>query len=302
MSRTLMRVAMLTPEYVREGVPHGGLANYLSKICPLLKERGHCPVVFLLGDQNRESVIQGIQVTETKSPRMPECLRRRARGADVLFEDYFGARRLWKTFRRACREVAFDIVHCASHRGVGSAVVGRLPIPVVVRLSSIPMLWRCAEGTKTTLRDHMTDWLELYQLQLADGVFAPSHLLADYAHKLFGVKACVIRSPFFIPPEEEDASVYEEHLAGKNYLLFFGKLHRRKGADVIADALPKIFADFPGIHVAFVGSALSHITPGQTIGEYVLARARGRRSQVHLLGILPRRCLLPIIRNATLVV
>jgi len=298
-----MRIAFLTPEYVREGHPHGGLANYLSKICPLLQGSGHDPVVFLLGKENATTEVKGVPLREVKRPRFPwRLLPRRTRAWGEFFDQRLGSRALHKAFARENAHSPFDIVQAASSGGIGDAFVGKVGPPVVVRLSTLSVLWRAAQGKKLRFAEHLTDWLFVNAIQRADGVFAPSQLLAGYAERLLNVPASVVRSPFFVPLEAEDSSVVDRELAGKSYLLFFGKLNRLKGADVLAEALPEIFAAFPDVHVAFAGTDKGRFSNGLTYGEYACKRAGKWSNHVHLLGNLPRAKLLPVIRGATLVV
>jgi glycosyltransferase involved in cell wall biosynthesis len=40
---------------------------------------------------------------------------------------------------------------------------------------------------------------------------------------------------------------------GKRYLLFLGRIHRKKGCDMLVDALAKVAADDPGLHLVMAG-------------------------------------------------
>ena len=241
-----LRIAFLTPEFVRNGQPHGGLANYLSRISRLLKAEGHTPSIFLLGATDSKINETGIKIYETTTSKLNQrYFPGRLKAWDEFTNRWIDARRLAKSFNAEHKKNPFDIVHSTTVSAVGNSLVGQLNIPFVVRASSLSPLWRTARGQKTSFRNHLTDWLEFRQIQHADAVFSPSRLLANHLNQLLGISVSIIRSPYSISSDEEDLTVYQNRLAGKSYLLYFGKINRRKGADVLADALPCLFEKHP---------------------------------------------------------
>jgi glycosyltransferase involved in cell wall biosynthesis len=298
-----LRIAFLTPQYARGGLPNGGLANYLLRICLLLKKHEHKPMVFLLGDHHRKTESNGIRIVVVKRNRLNAFnVTAKLEGVFKFIELWLNARHIARAFHTEHSSLPFDLIQSTSHMAVGNALIGRIHIPLIVRVSSYAPLWRAAQGQPATFQNHLCDWPEIFQLQRADALFAPSRLLSSYLSRTLNVSVEVIPSPFLIPQEPEDESLYRKLLEAKRYLLFFGKLHRRKGADVLAKALPTIFEAFPEIHVVFAGRDHSQIRLGKTIGAYALEKAGRRHNQVHLLGDQPHSRLLPILKNAELVV
>lgn len=296
-----MRIAFLTPEFVRPGHPDGGLANYLGKLAALLRARGHDPVIFLRGERERAYEVDGVSVVETPASR--PLLWRPGRLAEFapLAAQARDARRLARAFRAAHARKPFDLVQAASYQGLAGALAGRSPVPLVIRVSSYTPLLRAAHGAGTTLGDHLMDWRELRPLQLADALFAPSRLLADLLGRLYGLPVEVIRSPFSLPAVTEDPSLYERRLAGKTYLFYFGALSRLKGVDTLADALPGVLQARPDLHAVFAGRD-DNLPDGRPCSRYILDRAASYTDRVHLLGSLERPRLLPVLRHARLVV
>lgn len=302
MSASRLRIAFLTTEFAREGAPDGGLANYLVKTTHLLKARGHQPVVFLLGQRRRRYVCDGIAVIEC--PRRKTLVRWMPRFGPYLsafVQQRSNAGQVAKAFLQEHRRAAFDIVQAASYRAIGGALAGVCPVPLVVRASSYAPLLRAASGFSRTLDQHLTDWLEIRQMLLADAVFAPSCLLANLLRRMEGLGVEVLRTPFFLPETAEDASLYDAHLAGKRYLLFFGTHNRLKGVDLLADCLPSLLEGYPALHTVFVGRD-GRLPGGGSAFDYVRQRARGFEDRVHLFGSQPRERLLPIVRHAELVI
>lgn len=298
-----MRIAFFTSEYVREGYPDGGQANYLSKICALLSERGHDPVVFLVGEHDRETDVDGIRVIE-----IARCLKKPSKLCGAPAEFALICRQVWDSYRLAkafhsehARQ-PFEIIQAASYRAVGGALVGRAPVLVVVRHSGYRPPIRAAHGISRTFVEHVSEWLETKSVLEADAVFAPSKLTAEMLKKFENISSEVIRTPFIHSSSEEDPTLYNEILCGKPYLLYFGKLDRLKGADVMANALPGIFYSHPEIHVVFLGNDGTGRGKKITYGQMILESAGSHREQIHLLGKQPKERLAPIIKNARIVV
>jgi len=288
-----MRIAFLTPEYVRKGHPDGGLANYLSKICALLVDRGHEPVVFLSGDEERAGEIDGVRIIETVRCRRNRLL--------LIWRDWLpqlrNSRRLAAAFLRENAKTPFDIVQSASFQAAGVALAGKTGVPIAARVSSLTPLLRDAEGIRTRLHDRLADRLEERQLRQADALFAPSAFIAGEVECRIGRRPAVIRSPFSLPACDEDDALYRKDLSGKRYLLFFGSLNRIKGIDVLAQALPGIFESASDIQVVCAGRAYNVQYP------LMLKKGAGEdRERLHVLGVLPRETLRPIIRAADAVI
>jgi glycosyltransferase involved in cell wall biosynthesis len=297
-----MRIAFLTPEYKREGFPDGGLANYLANVCGLLRERGHDPVVFLRGEAAREGEIAGVRVIEFPRARaVPFLLRRLLPAFRAAFLMRQNALRAARVFLAEHGRAPFDVVQAASYGALGAALAARAPLPVVVRLSSCPALWREAYGRRTTLGDYVADLVEIRQTARADAVFAPSVFLAGEVRRRHNVKVSVIPTPAVAPEAREDDSLYRQFLGNRKYLLFFGTLSRIKGVDVLAQALPEILDADPETRAAFVGRD-DGLPGGRPCAALIGEKAGRRAGRVFVLGRQPRERLVPIIRNAHVVV
>ncbi len=68
-------------------------------------------------------------------------------------------------------------------------------------------------------------------------------------------------SPFEnLPPRAELEATYPE-LAGKFVVLFFGRLHRKKGLDLLASATAALAADHPELHLLIAGNDDGALSP-----------------------------------------
>lgn len=94
-----------------------------------------------------------------------------------------------------------------------------------------------------------------------------------------GARVCFIPNgvdlaPFdYLPPRSALEEVHPE-LVGKFVLLFIGRLHAKKGLDLLAEALARIAGDFPSIHLVLAGNDDGALAPF--------------RSQCKSLGVLSR--------------
>lgn len=329
-----MRIAFITPEFVHQSRPDGGLANYLYKISCLLLKSGHDPVIFVAGDSDEERNVDGISVFEVRIPppfrfrrlrqqqvnhstSKPEVKRQPYRkgssnssmcriieGLGLLREAQHyrnSTMRIASAFQREHVRRPFDLIQAASYQSLGGALADTAVVPLVVRVSSYSPLWRSAAGRKKNLLGALTDWLEVRQMQQAAAVFAPSVFLADSIKRLEGVDCKVVRTPFWIPCVEEDPTLYLEQLAGYKYLLFFGNLGPIKGADLLTQALPGLLEENRALHAVFAGSD-GRLPDGSSTSNYIMSHNASFAERIHLLGCLNRERLYPVIRGAHLVV
>ncbi|MCX7048101.1 MAG: glycosyltransferase family 4 protein, partial [Candidatus Sumerlaeota bacterium] len=297
-----MRVAFLTPEYARPESPEGGLANYLSKICSLLKERGHDPVVFLSGRERRRMQIEGIDVIEAPPPsRAFEALRGPFGLIRLPLQRWIAARHLADAFaaEHACRP--FDVIQAANFQAVGVALSGRAPVPVVVRVSSVALsVLRRFDNKKDSPALRLADWLEWRAIRRADAVFAPSRFLAAWLEKNKSIRAHVIRTPFVPPSGKEDPAFYDSLLARKEYVLYIGRMNLIKGADVLALALRSLLQERSGLHAAFVGPD-DMLSDGHPVSALIRDVLEPWKDRIYLLPPQSRERLAPLIRHARLV-
>jgi glycosyltransferase involved in cell wall biosynthesis len=81
-----------------------------------------------------------------------------------------------------------------------------------------------------------------------------------------------------LPPRSALEAKYPE-LAGKFVLLFFGRIHVKKGLDLLAHALCTVGADHPALHVVLAGN-----DDGALAGFLGAVEARGMNDRVTVLG------------------
>lgn len=304
-----MRIALVTPEFVTESLYDGGLANYVYRVARTLAFLGHEPVVVTAAAETDRQTLDGISVCrvvvqEQWDWRMPRlfkylnvfCGKRYERAMVSLWQSAV----LNQAMRMLHQECPFDIVQYAHLAGVG--FFRSHSIPVVVRLSSSTRL--CNEkGGYGLSRRHVRqqEWIERRALTCADKIFGPSLRITEVMAQELKRPIEVIESPFLLDVDHLDESVYEEHLCGKKYLLFFGSICHIKGVGVIAAMIHQLLSRHRELCFVFVGKTI----PGQEGGslmETIYWNAAEHSDRVIALPSLRHPQLYPIIKGAHAVV
>jgi len=110
----------------------------------------------------------------------------------------------------------------------------------------------------------------------------------------------VIPYPFDLKDFSPDLSVYEKHVKGTEYLLFYGRLEVRKGPQVLSQALPSILRSYPGLKMAFVGENLPY--GKTTMKQYIQENNKEFINDLIFIPNVPHDQLYPIIQNSKLVI
>lgn len=304
-----MRIALVTSEFVTEFLYDGGLANYVYRAARTLLFLGHHPVVVTTAGKDENLMLDGIPVhrvaiqdaQEWKMPRFYKYLNMLAKCRyDMAMKSLWQSRVLNRVVRQLHREEPFDIIQYAHLTGVG--FFRPHAIPAVVRLSSSTRLCNEKGGYGLPLvHVRQQEWIEHRTLKRADGVFGPSHRIAELMSEDLKRPIEVIESPFLLDVDHLDESVYEEHCKSKKYLLFFGSLCHIKGVGVIAAMIHRLLERHRDLSFAFVGKEV----PGQEGGsllEQVRRNAAGHADRVIHIPSLRHPQLYPIIQEAHAVV
>ena len=299
-----MRIAFITPEFVTEPYFSGGLANYIYRVTRALASMGHdVHVITLSSIDGDEFSKNGVCIHRVKVKSVSLWYQRLTRGrlnrtGNCLKFSYLAYRKL----QQLHREKPFELIQSPNYKACG--LFGRLllRVPHVTRISSFRPAWNELSGVRRNLDAKAMEWLERQHLRLCRHIYAPSFTLQRMLHEKTPVKGVeVIRSPFFMETPHQDTSVYEEHLRGKDYLLFFGRLQMHKGIHILGQALPSVFECCPNLYAAFVG--LDSGSPlGPSMREYIRSLAGENAERLVFIDQTPHAQLYPIISRARLVV
>jgi glycosyltransferase involved in cell wall biosynthesis len=296
-----VRIAFLTIEFVTEPNFSGGLASYLFRSCLALKELGHDPTIFVRSHKEQSFSYHGIEVHRVKANfsmfiRILDrfTLKKLSQPLSIVSSAITLSRKL----KQEHNKVPYDIVQSTSYQATNLLV--NTNIPSVVRISSFEPLWRKAYEKPLNMSQRILEWLEVKALKRADALFAPSKLIADAVQHKIEKKVMVIEPPFLIETHKLDPSVYNQHLLGKSYLLFFGTIGLMKGCKTIADMLKQLLSLYPDLFFVFIGRALEY--RGRSMMEFIWERAHPSHNRVLHFDPLKHEVLYPIIDNAQAIV
>lgn len=163
-----------------------------------------------------------------------------------------------------------------TRRGARAARRGNVPYLIAAHGMAEPWALR-QKGVKKKIYTCLFEGKNLRRAACLHALSRPEigHLraLAPQAKVCF-IPNGVDLAPFdYLPPREALQEQYPE-LAGKFVLLFFGRLHAKKGLDLLAQAIARVAGDFPSIHLVLAGNDDGALAPF--------------RSQCESLGVLSR--------------
>lgn len=301
--RADLRIAFLTPEFVTEPYFAGGLAQYLGRVVTGLTQRGHEVEVFVTAPERAQIAHEGALVHRVPpTPWVPLRLCNlllRAVGSRPL-GGCQGTVSIARALNRALRErnaqCPFDVVQASSWMVTGLFAVRRPVAPIVIRLSSYGPLFDEVCGKRFTFDLRNMHRLEMLCMRRAAAVYAPSRFLAEETSKTSGIRVHVVRPP--ICSERRDADDASHILSEwPRYLLFFGRALKRKGAQILAEAVTSLLPELPDLHLAIAGADCR-----DDAARRLLALPTLYPLQVRYLGVLRPDQLGTIIRNAYAVV
>jgi glycosyltransferase involved in cell wall biosynthesis len=303
-----LRIAVITMEFVTEKYFSGGIANHWYRLFKAISQLGHEVHIITLSDKNNESFeYDGLQVHRIQvkhgGSRFQRVLNRLTKNRlkntvqklDFSWEAYQKLKQLHK-------QHPFDIAHFPNSYGCGLFSSLLMRLPYVVMISCYRPAWNESSGVKRDRDTKAIEWLEWLQYRISPHVYGPSYVLKKVLEeeaKISNVR--VIRTPIYLETSNLDSSIYDEHLSGKQYLMFFGRYQLHKGFHILAQALPKVLQTYPDLHAVFVGLDLpSKLAP--SMKEYAQDLAKENRDRLIFLSQLPHNQLYPVIKGAKLVV
>jgi glycosyltransferase involved in cell wall biosynthesis len=307
-----MRIAFITSELPIEDGFSGGLANYVARTAVALAGMGHAVEVFTIGRRDESRGWQGVHIhfvtglIDSKT-KFLDRLDRIFQGPS--YHPYQDAKRAWCLWRRYRQRLIdegahFDFVQLANAQAVGLFFKPIAGETMVTRLSSCRPLWDRQAGICEDWFVKMRWWLEEKAIRRTRFHYAPSRFVADYVQKFYNLKKVdVLESPFFQEVVEPDRSLYESKLAGKRYLLFFGRLTQMKGVHRLAEALPEVLRKHEDLHAVFAGADTNLAPGGGGMRDYIRKTIGSEfNRRVFFFDPLRHEQLYPIIENSEWVV
>jgi glycosyltransferase involved in cell wall biosynthesis len=297
-----LRIAFLTAEFVTEKKFDGGLANYLNRVTRALASAGHAPEIFVISDRDETIDHGGIPVHRVSHAftwlgRLAYRGFRKVFRTDLLMttEVLRASRALARRLVARHRQESFDLVQASDFYATGLFVPRIAGFPLITRLSYYAPAWRKAYEVRRTRDRWLMEQLEARMLRRSHFRYAPSSAIAELVRAELKLDVDVCHPPAFVdtPPSQEDFSVYRDQLAGKSYVLFFGRVCRLKGVYTLADAMAMVLAENPEPNLVIAGRE----DPDGIINE-LRGRLGGMANRLIHLTRMPHAQLFPIIRHA----
>ena len=263
MAQKTLRIAFITNEFISEKKSGGGLGNYLNRITQALKDMGHAPEVFVISN-SQPSVIdfKGVRVERVR-PIYNFALKLFSRvtkkfqitkdapwGGPEAYLSY--ALSLADALEKRHSEEPFNFVQSTNCHASGLFVRYLPNRPHLIRLSSKRDLWFQVDG-RYGFGTRLMSYLERECVRRADIAYSPSQFLVDRCNEDWRNDVRVIRPPVFIETKSSNESL--TYLPDR-YLIHFGQIGSRKGSDVLAAALCRVWQEEPDMKMVWAGSVI----------------------------------------------
>ena len=211
-----MKIAFLTPEY-----PHpktgssGGIGTSIKNLAIGLLAEGHSVRVLVYG-QKEEGVFEdnGIVIQQIKNVKL--------KGLSW----WLTRKKLERIINQLYDNQEIDLVEAPDWTGITSFIQPK-KCPIVIRLNGSDTYFCHLDHRPVKWKNQFH---EKRALQKADGLISVSQFTADVTNQVFGLK-----KEFTIIPNSIDVDLFNgndninENINGKNTILYFGSLIRKKG-------------------------------------------------------------------------
>mgnify|MGYP006294597079 CR=1 FL=1 len=285
-----MRIAFVNPEYPSPtGYGHGGIATYTYLLAGGLTRLGHEVHVLVRKGTVVDTLDRGITLHTYE--------HRPSGGLARMVERFADSPAVWERgMSRGVREVLIrlqrrsplDIVEIPEYGGLAVELRAPRPFPVVIHFhtsSEVVDSYNQMIATKERIDRYR---LEEKGVRRGDRYKCTSNALGKEARGRYGIpesSMAVIRTPMDTEPFDRIRRLPDTR--ERIDLLFVGRLERRKGAELMLNAVEKILAVDPRINVTFAGeTGLPHGPNYRDAIERTLSRSH--RKRVWLLGSVKR--------------
>jgi len=290
-----MRIALVTTEFVTEELFDGGLANYINRVAISLKFLGHKPIILVASDRTEIIKHKGIDIHRIKVDFLDESSFTQSKFINKFYRTfrYINNSRIINNYLKSVHKAkTIDIIQYTHLCGLGLSRITY--IPSVIRLSAYTREWMKAYEINGFVQQFFWEKIALFR---SDAIFGPSNLVNNLVKKEIHKNICLIESPFINDIENENFEIYQQNLANKKYLLFFGSVGLLKGIDTISKILLPIFNKYTDLYFVIAGKDLGY-PDGRPIIPQLYNRINGFEERLIYLGRLRHEELYPIIKNS----
>ncbi len=266
----------------------GGIGTNTATLAPALARRGHVVSVVTPGEGSvrEEDDVTVARLDHRWLPTRPA----RTLAARVAIE-------------RAVRRFKPDVVQAAEWSAEAWWLTRRDSRPVVTRLATPSYVLGQLNRLPIDRHEQLVRWLERDQTQRSAAIYAPTRAIAERVAKDWDLdreRIALIPNPIDVQEVLEAGAMTPPLSLPARYVVFNGRLERRKGVEVLAQALRRVLGEDLGLEAVLIGR-----DPGDENGlltRRVLAHLEPVRDRVHLLGELPRADALAVVARSEVAV
>lgn len=288
-----MNICFLSQEYPPE-THVGGIGTYTYNMASALSRLGHTiHVITSTKNSNKTVHDNGVWVHRIKKCEpIPLELAR-------LIYSYLVSKKISKI------DCHFDIVHSSEYANEAFWFSLNKKYPLVTRLATPFFLADELNGKMFFGPRYFFNLMEKKQTLNSDGIFSSTNALAKKVTEKWNIDPSLVE----VIPNSIDLSRVRQLgknmpspsiLKDKDFLVYFGRLEKRKGVSVLARSLPEVFKHFPSLYMVFVGSDAKY--QGISMSQHIKEKAGKYSDRLFFYGNQPQEKLFPIVNSAKIVI
>lgn len=292
--------------YATLGYPFGGggISTYVYYIAHALAERGHEVHVFVVGERSTVEQDNGVTVHHCSLPKWMTKLN-----FVPLMPNITNSVAISKAIEQIENDKPM-IVEFPDHGALGLTYVLKKRFQPsrtrsIVKLHTSTKLAWLLGGLKTNVSVEAIDALERIPIRLADGLTAPSQSIGEVSREQYRLTKTVPVIPYAIDTDfwSPGNTVDIDELMENPRIAFAGRFEKRKGIDVLLDAMKQIWRCYPKVTFVLVGStAASFGEPEfrEIIDRQIETLSAGGNVKIH--EWVTKEALRELYRHATLAI
>lgn len=282
-----MRIVLISPEY--PPADHmGGIGTNTVSVARTLAHRGDDVLVVTRGEPARYHD-GAVEVVRLKRRWLP------SERAERLLA--------YRQIATAAQRFRPDVVQAAEWEGEAWWLARGAAVPVVTRLATPSYLLDVLNLGEIRPRTRLVDRFEREQARHSAVVFAPTRTIAERVSldwDLTPDSVDIVPNPVQVDEVVRAGAGQPPAALPERFLVFVGRLERRKGIEALGAALGPVLAAEPGLHAVLVGRDAGE--EGGAVMERFRRDTGAPAERVHVLGELPRDDALAVVARAELVV
>lgn len=250
-----MKVCLVTSEYPREGVLSGGPGVHFENLAQGLVELGHeVHVVTLTKEASRKSMLGAVHLHEIHS--MPPFGIGKWDLCDKLpLREIY---RMWTVacyLSKICKEFSIDVIETTNFHSLCLFFAYFKNRPKLVTRVSTTMQGGVKDRLKKfSKKQRLVFWFEKLAVQKSDHLITHTIAHRDLVTPELQLSADDFKMiPHGIKIECENPTILEGKPNEVVQVLYVGRLEKRKGTDVLLEAIPRVVEKHPQVKFTLVG-------------------------------------------------